>query len=47
MKLVHDTQSAQHAQSIDHNYIYSDIMKTIQFVHPLHHHNDFVAKCRL
>ena len=47
MKLVHDTQSAQHVQSIDHNYIYSDVMKTIQFDHPLHHHNGFMEECQL
>ena len=28
-------------------YIYSDVMKTIQCAHPPHHHNGFVATCRL
>ena len=28
-------------------YIYSDIMKTIQYTHPLHHHNGFVETCQL
>ena len=27
--------------------IYSDVMKTIQCAHPPHHHNGFVATCRL
>ena len=27
--------------------IYSDVMKTIQCTHPPHHHNGFVATCRL
>ena len=29
------------------SYIYSDVMKTIQCSHPPHHHNGFVATCRL
>ena len=28
-------------------YIYSDVMKTILCAHPPHHHNGFVATCRL
>ena len=28
-------------------YIHSEVMKTIQCAHPPHHHNDFVATCRL
>ena len=28
-------------------YIYSDFMKTTQCAHPPHHHNGFVATCRL
>ena len=24
-------------------FLYSDVMKTIQYAHPPHHHNDFVA----
>ena len=28
-------------------YIYSDVMNTIQCAHPPHHHNGFVATCRL
>ena len=28
-------------------YIYSDLMKTIQCADPPHHHNGFVATCRL
>ena len=27
--------------------VYSDVMKTIQCAHPLHHHNGFVATYRL
>ena len=27
--------------------IYSDVMKTIQCTHPPHHHNGFLAICRL
>ena len=27
--------------------IYSEVMKTIQCTHPSHHHNGFVATCRL
>ena len=28
-------------------YIYSEVMKTIQCAYPPHHHNGFVATCRL
>ena len=28
-------------------YMSSDVTKTIQCAHPLHHHNAFVATCRL
>ena len=28
-------------------YTHTDIMKTIQCIHPLHHHNGFVATWRL
>ena len=28
-------------------YMYSDVTKTIQCAHPLHHHNAFAATCRL
>ena len=28
-------------------YMYSDVTKTIQCAHPLHHHNVFVATCQL
>ena len=28
-------------------YVYSGVMKTIQCAHPHHHHNGFVAACRL
>ena len=45
-KLVHDTQSAQHAQSKEHN-TYSDVMKTVQCGHPTHQHIDFVMTCQL
>ena len=27
--------------------MYSDVMKTTQCVHPLHHHNGFLVTCRL
>ena len=27
--------------------IYSEAMKTVQCAHPHHHHNGFVATCRL
>ena len=30
-----------------YTHIYSDVMKTIQCAHPPHHHNGFVATCRL
>ena len=29
------------------DYIYSEVMKAIQCAHPPHHHNSFVATCRL
>ena len=45
--MVHDTQSAQHAQSKEHITYNSDVMKTIQCDHPHHYHNDFVVTCWL
>ena len=42
----HDTQRAQKVQSKERN-IYSEVMNTIQCANPPHHHNDFVATCRL
>ena len=45
--MVHDTQSAQHAQRKEHITYNSDVMKTIQCDHPHHYHYDFVATCWL
>ena len=43
--MTHRVFNKHKAKSI--TQIYSDVMKTIQCAHPPHHHNGFVATCRL
>ena len=43
--MTHRVLNKHKAKSIIH--IYSDVMKTIQCAHLPHHHNGFVATCRL
>ena len=43
--MTHRVLNKHEAKSIIQ--IYSDVMKTIQCAHPPHHHNGFVATCRL
>ena len=47
MKRLQTAQQGKNKYICMYIYIYSEVMKTIQCAHPPHHHNGFVATCRV